>query len=112
MPALVLSILLTCCGADPDAKPTVRHSFFIAGPTFTGIIDEEGKESWNAGRPAARDGYVLPGGNVLIAWSDVVQELTRERKVVFEYRKSPDNAEIGTAERLSLIHISEPTRPY
>lgn len=104
MPALVLSILLTCCGADPDAKPTVRHSFFIAGPTFTGIIDEEGKESWNAGRPAARDGYVLPGGNVLIAWSDVVQELTRERKVVFEYRKSPDNAEIGTAERLANGH--------
>lgn len=83
-----------------EAKPTpIKHSFFIAGPTFTGIIDEEGRETWDAGRPAARDGFILPNGNALIAWNDVVQELTPEKKVVFEYRKSPENAEIGTVER-------------
>jgi len=88
------------CGAEPGDQTPIRHSFFIAGPTFTGIIDEEGKESWDAGRPAARDGYVLPNGNVLVAWSDVVQEFTRDKKVVFQYKKAAENSEIGTAERL------------
>jgi len=79
----------------------VRHSFFVAGPTFTGIIDEDGKESWDAGRPAARDGYVLPSGNVLIAWDDEVQEFTPDKKVVFHFRRSPANREIGCVERLA-----------
>ncbi len=82
----------------------IRHSFFIAGPTFTGIIGEDDKEIWNAGRPAARDGFVLPNGNVLIAWGDEVRELTRENKTVFHYVKSPDNNEIGTVERLDNGH--------
>ncbi len=78
----------------------IRHSFFIAGPTFTGIIDEEGKEIWNAGKVAARDGFVLPSGNVLIAWSREVKEFTRDGKVVFHFTKSPENSEIGAVERL------------
>ncbi|EMI19394.1 putative secreted protein [Rhodopirellula maiorica SM1] len=78
----------------------VRHSLLIAGPSFTGILDEQGQEVWNAGKAAARDGFVLPNGNVLIAWKDVVKEMTRDHEVVFQYRKSKENAEIGTVERL------------
>ena len=78
----------------------IRHSFFIAGPTFTGIIDEDGKEAWDSGRPAARDGFVLPNGNVLIAWSDEVKEFTRDKQIVFRYAKAAENKEIGTVERL------------
>ena len=78
----------------------IKHSFFIAGPNFTGIIDEAGQEVWNAGRPGARDGWVLANGNVLIAWAGDVQELTREKKVVWQYTKSAENREIGTVERL------------
>ncbi len=81
-------------------SPEVRHSFFVAGPDFTGIIDEDGNESWDAGRPGARDGWVLPNGNVLIAWSDIVQELTPDKAVVFEYKLDPENKEVGTVERL------------
>lgn len=83
------------------AEEPIKHSFFIAGPTFTGIIDEDGNEGWNAGRPAARDGWVLENGNVLIAWSDEVVEFDREKKVTFRYKKSADNKEIGTVERLA-----------
>lgn len=83
-----------------SADDAVRHSFFIAGPTFTGIIGEDGKEVWDAKRPAARDGYILPNGNALIAWGDEVRELTRDHQTVFHYTKSPENAEIGTAQRL------------
>lgn len=107
MNALIVGTILlsSALGAEPAsaaaAAPAVKHSLFIAGPSFTGILDEDGKEIWNAGRPGARDGFVLENGHVLIAWSDVVQEFTREKKVVFEYRKSPENAEIGTVERLA-----------
>ena len=79
----------------------IRHSFFVAGPTFTGIIDEDGNEDWNSGTPRARDGFVLPNGNVLICWKDIVREFTREKEVVFEYRRSPSNRELGTVQRLS-----------
>ncbi len=82
------------------AEDEVRHSFFIAGPTFTGILGEDGAEVWNSGKAAARDGFVLANGNVLIAWSDEVRELTRDKQLVFHYKLSADNKEIGTVERL------------
>ena len=82
------------------AEDEIRHSIFIAGPSFTGILDESGKEEWNSGKGGARDGYVLPNGNVLIAWTNEVKEFTREMKVVFQYTKAPENNEIGTVERL------------
>lgn len=80
----------------------IRHSLFIAGPNFTGIIDENGNEQWNAGRNAARDGFVLDNGNLLIAWNDEVKELNPNdsNALVFHYRKSTVNKEIGTAQRL------------
>lgn len=78
----------------------IQHSFFVAGPTFTGIIDEAGAEQWDSGRAGARDGFVLPSGNILIAWSDEVKELTPSQEVVFTYRLSPQNQEISTAVRL------------
>lgn len=83
------------------ADEPIRHSFFIAGPSFTGIIDENGKEIWDSGRPAARDGFVLANGNVLIAWSDEILELTREKKTVLQYKLTAPNKEIGTVERLA-----------
>ena len=77
-----------------------RHTFFVAGPTCTGIFDERGEIAFDLQRPGARDGVVLPNGNVLVAWSDVVLETTRERKVVFRYERSADNQELGTVWRL------------
>lgn len=82
----------------------VTHSFFVAGPEFTGIIAEDGKPVWNSGRPGARDGWVLPNGNVLIAWKDVVQEMTRDKQIVFEYPLATQNREIGSVERLANGH--------
>ncbi len=96
-------VLTSATSATPAAQSPaapIRHSFFVAGPTFTGILDESGKPIWDAGRPAARDGYVLPSGNVLIAWGDEVKELTPAKEVVFHYTLSPANSEIGTTQRL------------
>jgi hypothetical protein len=105
--------LLWMCAALPAEE--IRHSFFIAGPTFTGIIAEDGSEQWDSGRPAARDGFVLPGGNILISWSDEVKEFTPAHDVVFAYKLSSLNKEIGTAVRLAtgrtlIIELGEKPR--
>ena len=92
-------ITLLAIGSSVMAEE-IRHSFFVAGPTFTGIIDEDGQEAWSAGQAAARDGYVLSNGNVLIAWTNEVKEFTRDKQVVFRYARSAENIEIGTCERL------------
>jgi hypothetical protein len=87
-------------GDSARGDDEIRHSFFVAGPTFTGIIGEDNAEVWNAGAPAARDGFVLPNGNVLVAWTAEVKEMTRDKQVVFHYKLSAENREIGTVERL------------
>lgn len=100
----LLTLTASAFGQGPSESKAIRHSFFVAGPTFTGIIDEEEQEAWDSGRPAARDGYVLHNGNILIAWGDEVKEFTREKQIVFEYKKSPLNQEIGTVQRLENGH--------
>src|SRR6476620_3964164 len=97
---LFVALLAGALNGSAVADEPIRHSFFIAGPMFTGIIDEDGQEVFNAGRPAARDGYVLSSGNVLVAWKDEVLEMTRNKEVVFRYGKSAENQEIGTVQRL------------
>jgi hypothetical protein len=65
----------------------------------TAIIGEDGKASWEY-RGGSRDGFVLPNGNVLLAFADRVEEVTREKQVVFTYTRSKENGEISTAQRL------------
>ena len=84
--------------ADPVSPSTIRHSYLVMGAK-TAIIGEDGKASWEY-RGGTRDGFVLPDGNVLLAFSDRVEEVTRDKQVVFTYRLSPENGELGTAQRL------------
>ena len=97
---IVTGAMVTATVATEARGADIQHSFFVAGPDFTGIIDEDDKEIWDSGRSGARDGWVLPNGNLLITWGDVVREFTRDKKVVFEYKKSPENRELSTAQRL------------
>lgn len=78
----------------------IQHSFFVAGPVLTGIVGEAGEVLWDAGKPGARDGYVLDNGHILICWSDEVKEYDQDRNVVFTFEKSPENKELGTVQRL------------
>jgi hypothetical protein len=89
-------------GSDWIVAQSVQHSIFVAGPSFTGILGEDGKEVWNSGRAGARDGCVLKNGNALIAWADEVREMTLDetKTTNFHYKLSSDNQEIGTAQRL------------
>jgi hypothetical protein len=83
------------------SQPLITHSFFIAGPQFTGIIGEQGEEIWNTNRPGARDGFVLNNGNILICWADEVVEYDQNKKVIFSYKRTAPEMELGTAVRLA-----------
>lgn len=108
----LLSLILGCLlGAAPlrqqgasTEKPPVAHAFFVAGPSFTGIIDEQGVPQWSAPRAGARDGWVLPNGHILIAWGDEALEFGSDRAVVWRYRIQAPNKEISTVERLANGH--------
>jgi hypothetical protein len=78
----------------------IKHSFFIAGPQFTGIINEAGEEIWDSEKAGARDGYVLENGNILICWADEVKEFDSNKKVVFHYSRTEESMELGTVVRL------------
>jgi len=109
---LLLCLVFACSDSSEtrtESNDTLRHSFFVAGPNFTGIIGESNEILRDTGKPGARDGYVLPDGNMLIAWSDHVQEIDSSDNIVFEYKLDPSNAELGTAVRLEngLTMITE-----
>jgi len=78
----------------------IRHSFFIAGPQFTGIIGEANEIIWTSDKPGARDGYVLNNGNILICWADEIKEYDSNKEVIFNYHRENESMELGTAVRL------------
>ena len=91
-------VLGLCSMAIADEKSPIHHSYLVMGGK-TAIIDEEGATGWEY-KPGSRDGFVLPNGNILLAYSDRVEEVTREKQIVFTYARSNENREISTAQRL------------
>lgn len=85
-------------GAEGSTEPAVRHSYLVLGGK-TAIIGEDGQAQWEY-HGGSRDGFVLPNGNVLIAWANRVEEVTREKQIVFSYKRSKENGELSTAQRL------------
>ena len=65
--------------------------------------DLDGQAQWEF-RGGSRDGFVLPNGNVLIAFADRVEEVVpagqKLNQTVFTYERSKENGEISTAQRL------------
>ena len=98
----LLAISSTVFAAEPEPSK-ITHSFFIAGGE-TAILSNDGKPLWSY--PAGtRDGFVLPNGNLLLALSKnkdypggAVVEVTRENKIVFEFKGT--QSEVNTAQLL------------
>lgn len=98
-PIFAFFLLLPILNFAQNSTKT-KHSVFIAGHDFTGILGEEGEVIWQADRARARDGYVLKNGNILICWADVVKEYDKKGNVVFTYERAEKKMELGTAVRL------------
>lgn len=90
---LVIVFAITVAVADD-----IRHSYLVLGAK-TAIIGEDGSVEWGY-KDGSRDGFVLPTGNVLIAFADRVEEVTRDGQQVFLWKLSAPNGEISTAQRL------------
>lgn len=97
-PAAFLAAISALMAAGDAGESKMRHSYLVMGGK-TAIINEDGKVEWEYDG-GSRDGFVLPNGNVLIAYTDRVVEVTRDKQVVFSYKRSPENSEIGTTQRL------------
>ena len=100
----LLSLSFIFVSADVFAKRSkeIKHSIFIAGPRFTGIIGEDGEVIWDSKRGGARDGYVLENGNILICWSDKVVEYNEKKEIIFTFLrpKREGKVELSAVQRL------------
>lgn len=85
-------------GTDQSTQPMIKHSVLIAGG-FTGILDEEGKEVWKT-QSGAKDATQFPDGNILITYKNKVVEFDKDKKQIWSYTKSKEDAELITAWRL------------
>jgi len=98
--SIFLGLFLTTTAVANNTETTVpiQHSYLTLGDK-TAIIGEDGAVAWEYDG-GSRDGFVLPNGNVLLAFANRVEEVTRNKEVVLTYRLSEKNLEIGTAQRL------------
>ncbi|RFC44424.1 MAG: hypothetical protein DVB28_001073 [Verrucomicrobia bacterium] len=103
----LLTLPLTLPLARAEEAP-ITHSYVSFGAA-TEIISDKGELLWKY--PAStRDGWVLPSGNLLLTLSKNkdypgggVIEVTRDMKVVFEYKGT--QAEVNTAQALANGNI-------
>ena len=94
----LLAAWVTLSSLPLGAQEKIAHSYLVLGAK-TAIIAENGSVTWEYSG-GSRDGFVLPNGNVLLAFGNRVEEVTVDQQVVFRYTLDPSNKEIGTAERL------------
>jgi hypothetical protein len=95
----LLCLILTALTLTAADQPSGRAFLMLGG--LTQIVDASGKVTWK--HPSAtRDGYVLPSGNLLLTLSKnkaypggAVVEVTRDQKVVWEYKGT--QSEVNTA---------------
>lgn len=104
---LSLLVALALPAKNEKAKPTfgkqvsesgIRHSFLICGNP-TALVNEKNEIVWQT-KGYGRDGFVLKSGNVLVSVGNVAKEITREGKVVWSYKLSKGNKELGSSVRL------------
>lgn len=76
----------------------IRHSLLVLGQR-TAIISEQDEVTWEYDG-GSRDGFVLPSGNILVAYRDRAVEVQPDKTIVWTWKLSSDNSELGTVQRL------------
>lgn len=91
---------LCLAGARAENAPP-GHPFLAAD--YSGgkisIVSAGGKVEWNYPAPNTTDVWLLPNGDILFSWLRGVKEVTRDKKVVWEYQSAGGN-EVYACQRL------------
>ena len=104
---LSLLLALALPAKNEKANPTfgkqvsesgIRHSFLICGNP-TALVNEKNEIVWQT-KGYGRDGFVLKSGNILVSIGNEAKEITREGEVVWSYKLSKENKELGSSVRL------------
>jgi hypothetical protein len=86
--------------AQTNRQSVIRHSFvctdYTQGKVF--IISASGKVEWEYPAENCNDVWILPNGNLLFNTGRGVKEVTRSKKVIFNYESK---SEIYACQRLS-----------
>ena len=84
---------------NPSAQTEIKHSFVCTDYTqgIVCIISDEGKLIWQYPAENCNDLWVLPNGNLLFNTGKGVKEVTRDKKVIFNYESQ---SEIYACQRL------------
>jgi len=97
--ALVAFVL---CAMPQTGGPGVGRPLLVGD--YTGgrvvIMDAAGKVQWETPAPGVTDVWLLPNGHVLHTHYGGVKEITRDKRVVWEY-KTADGDEVYTCQRLA-----------
>jgi hypothetical protein len=96
IPLLFFSVFIQ----NLSAQNEIKHSFVCTDYTqgIVCIISEEGKLEWQYPAEQCNDLWVLPNGNFLFNTGHGVKEITRDKKVVFNYESK---SEIFACQRLA-----------
>src|SRR4051794_40043904 len=73
------------------AESTTRHRFLCCDyqGNKVSIIGTDGTIEWEFPTQTPQDCWMLPNGNVLFCYSHGAKEVSREKKVVWEYKAPP-----------------------
>jgi len=80
------------------SQSEIKHSFLICG-NRTVLLNENSEIIWQT-EGYGRDGFVLPNGHILVSVGNVAKEITREGEIVWSYKLSKGNKELGSCVRL------------
>jgi hypothetical protein len=95
-----LMMLLWATLASAEAPTATGHAFacaaYLQGKIL--LISADGKVEWEYAAPGCDDIWVLPSGNLLFTTRNGVQEVTRDKRLVFSYESK---SEIYACQRLA-----------
>jgi hypothetical protein len=92
---LVFALLIQTASAQQAVKHTFACTDYTQGMVF--IISDEGKVLWQYPAENCNDIWALPNGNLLFNAGHGVKEVTRDKKLIFDYQSK---SEIYACQRL------------
>jgi len=80
------ALLANAQGGEPLITGKPSGQILAAGDRRVMVLSPAGEVLWEYPTRLTHDAWMLPSGNVLFADGDSVTEVTREKKVVFQYK--------------------------